>query len=131
MLEGNAASYDLCVFATFAGATPSVVKELWPQVSYHLLCPVHTTLIIRAFTLQMSNVKWVHALSAGVDSLVPTLRECEGAAQLPVMNTTVDKLIIGIRGVQSVQTDTRMYLSNDAIEAWCRVWHAAPNRVRS
>ena len=34
----------------------------------------------------MPNVKWVHSLAAGVDTLVPVLRECAGAGDMPVSN---------------------------------------------
>ena len=34
----------------------------------------------------MPNVQWVHSLSAGVDGLVPHLRNCAGADKLPISN---------------------------------------------
>jgi len=54
---------QVVLFGGFAGGKPSTLKELWPM---------------------MPNLKWVHALAAGVDNIVPVLRECDGVEKIPV-----------------------------------------------
>eukprot|EP00927_Polykrikos_kofoidii_P059838 TRINITY_DN54960_c0_g1_i1.p1 TRINITY_DN54960_c0_g1~~TRINITY_DN54960_c0_g1_i1.p1 ORF type:complete len:367 (-),score=65.42 TRINITY_DN54960_c0_g1_i1:108-1136(-) len=53
------------VVGVFAGGKPQVIADLW---SY---CP---------------NVRWIHSLSAGVDSLVPVLRQLPRSSELQLTN---------------------------------------------
>eukprot|EP00929_Paragymnodinium_shiwhaense_P115153 TRINITY_DN83843_c0_g1_i1.p1 TRINITY_DN83843_c0_g1~~TRINITY_DN83843_c0_g1_i1.p1 ORF type:complete len:369 (+),score=104.93 TRINITY_DN83843_c0_g1_i1:75-1109(+) len=59
------AKVTVLVVGVFAGGKPQVVADLWSS------CP---------------NVKWIHSLAAGVDSLVPVLRPLPRIAEVPVTN---------------------------------------------
>lgn len=56
---------DVLVASVFAGGNPKVVADLWP------LCP---------------NVKWVHSMAAGVDTLLPILNDIPGSLDVPLTN---------------------------------------------
>lgn len=53
----------MCIFAGFAGGKPGTLQQLLPL---------------------MPQLKWVHALAAGVDNIVPILREFDGIDKIPV-----------------------------------------------
>lgn len=59
------AKVSVIVLGVFAGGTPKVVADIWPS------CP---------------NVRWVHSLAAGVDTLVPVLRKLPRIEDIPITN---------------------------------------------
>lgn len=61
------AEVDVLVLAVFAGGNPQVIAELWPQLK--------------------AQVRWIHSLAAGVDTLVPVLQQLGDEAQaVPLTN---------------------------------------------
>jgi len=63
---GDIGEVQVLVLAVFAGGNPAVIGELWPQVK--------------------ANLKWIHSLAAGVDTLVPVLKTLPGGSQVPLTN---------------------------------------------
>ena len=57
-IDPNSQDADVIVHGTFAGGNASVIEELYP--------------------IMKKNLKWIHSLSAGVDGLVPHLKNCPG-----------------------------------------------------
>eukprot|EP00913_Durusdinium_trenchii_P014308 g13424.t1 len=55
---------EVLVLSVFSGGRAEVISELWPHV----------------------KVKWIHCLSAGVDTLVPVLKTLPGALETPLTN---------------------------------------------
>ena len=60
-------------------------------VSYDLYLNMkhHETLTIYQFAcpnLWKANVKWIHSLAAGVDTLVPVLKTLPGGSEVPLTN---------------------------------------------
>ena len=56
---------DVLVSAIFAGGQVRAIEELWPK---------------------LSNAKWIHSLSAGVDTLMPVLQRIPSTEAIPVTN---------------------------------------------
>lgn len=56
---------DFIAHAAFAGGSAALIAELWKY------CP---------------KVRWVHSLSAGVETLVPVINSLPGASEIPVTN---------------------------------------------
>eukprot|EP00931_Biecheleriopsis_adriatica_P094723 TRINITY_DN68352_c0_g1_i1.p1 TRINITY_DN68352_c0_g1~~TRINITY_DN68352_c0_g1_i1.p1 ORF type:complete len:340 (+),score=65.40 TRINITY_DN68352_c0_g1_i1:63-1082(+) len=56
---------DAIILAVFAGGQPSVIADIWP------LCP---------------NVRWIHSMAAGVDTLVPVINSLPRGPEVPVTN---------------------------------------------
>ncbi|CAE7188315.1 gyaR [Symbiodinium pilosum] len=59
------AEVDVVVLAVFASGNPTVIADLWPHIT---------------------NVKWIHSLAAGVDTLVPVLNSLPGGPEIPLTN---------------------------------------------
>jgi len=62
---GRLEEVEVVVPVVFAGGNPAILKELWP------LCP---------------KVRWVHSMAAGVDTLVPILKELPRGSEVPLTN---------------------------------------------
>mmetsp|Transcript_4948 Transcript_4948/g.14431 ORF Transcript_4948/g.14431 Transcript_4948/m.14431 type:complete len:340 (-) Transcript_4948:125-1144(-) len=62
---GRLGEVDVIVIVVFAGGSPAIMSELWPH------CP---------------NVKWVHSMAAGVDSVVPVLNSLPRGPETPLTN---------------------------------------------
>lgn len=56
---------DILVFVVFAGGNAELISQLWP------LCP---------------NIKWVHSLAAGVETVVPILQALPRGPETPLTN---------------------------------------------
>lgn len=59
------AKVSVIVLGVFAGGAPGVIADIWPR------CP---------------DVRWVHSLAAGVDTLVPVLRTLPRIEDVPITN---------------------------------------------
>jgi len=63
--QSNLEEVEVIVHAAFAGGKADVVADLWPHCK---------------------RLRWIHSLSAGVDSLLPVLSPLPGSSEIPVTN---------------------------------------------
>ncbi|CAJ1444295.1 unnamed protein product [Effrenium voratum] len=63
--EAELLKVDVLVLAVFAGGNAAIIPDLWPK---------------------LKQLKWIHSLAAGVDTLVPVLKALDGGEALPLTN---------------------------------------------